>query len=172
VGFETREYEAEKYSATLAALLHDRYTQAFEIGCSVGVLTERLAERCDSLLAVDVVEAPLEHARRRCRHLPHVTFEKMQVPDEFPNRRFDLIILSEVAYYWADADLERGRDLILNHLQPGGHLVIVHWRPFVEEYPRTGDDVHDFFLETTEGQLVHLRDRRQDLYRLDVFELR
>jgi SAM-dependent methyltransferase len=101
-----------------------------------------------------------------------VTFEKMQVPDKFPNRRFDLIILSEVAYYWADADLERGRDLILDHLQPGGHLVIVHWRPFVEEYPRTGDDVHDFFLETTGGQLVHLRDRRQDLYRLDVFELR
>jgi predicted TPR repeat methyltransferase len=171
-GFESREYEAEKYSATIAALPCDRYARAFEIGCSVGVLTEHLAERCDSLLAVDVVATPLEHARRRCQHLSHVTFETMQVPDEFPSGMFDLIMLSEVAYYWAGTDLERGRDLIINHLEPGGHLVMVHWRPFVAEYPRTGDSVHEFFLETATDQLDHLLDRRQDLYRLDVFERR
>jgi predicted TPR repeat methyltransferase len=171
-GFETREYEAKKYAATLAALPRDQYSGAFEIGCSVGVLTEQLAERCDSLLAVDVVETPLKRARRRCQHLSHVTFEMMQVPDEFSDGMFDLIMLSEVAYYWAGDDLERGRDRIIDHLQPGGHLVMVHWRPFVEEYPRTGDEVHEFFLETTSDQLDHLCDRRQDLYRLDVFARR
>jgi predicted TPR repeat methyltransferase len=171
-GFETREYEAKKYEATLAALPRDRYSRAFEIGCSVGVLTEQLAERCASLLAVDVVESPLTHARRRCQHLPQVTFEKMRVPDEFPDDMFDLVMLSEVGYYWAGDDLERGRNLIANHLRPGGHLVMVHWRPFVEEYPRTGDEVHEFFLKTTSSQLGHLLDRRQDLYRLDVFERR
>lgn len=171
-GFETREYEAKKYAATLDALPQDRYRSAFEIGCSVGVLTEMLAQHCDALLSVDVVDTPLERARHRCAHLPHVQFQRMQVPDEFPDQMFDLIMLSEVAYYWAGADLERGRELIIEHLMPGGHLVMVHWRPFVKEYPLRGDDVHEFFLGTTEKQLEHLADREQELYRLDVFKRR
>jgi trans-aconitate methyltransferase len=171
-GFETRPYEAEKYAETLASVPRTKYRSAFEIGCSVGVLTQQLATRCDELLAVDVIEKPLEHARTRCRHLPHVRFERMQVPEEFPEASFDLIVLSEVAYYWAGEDLQRARDLIIEHLDPGGNLVMVHWRPFVEEYPRTGDEVHELFISSTEQSLRHLSDRRQDLYRLDVFERR
>ena len=49
-------YEREKYDATLAALPL-RVGSAFEIGCSIGVLTRRLSERCDRLLAVDVADA-------------------------------------------------------------------------------------------------------------------
>ena len=47
------EYEAEKFDEMLAVLPRARYRTAFEVGCSIGVLTQRLAERCDSLLAVD-----------------------------------------------------------------------------------------------------------------------
>jgi SAM-dependent methyltransferase len=169
-GFESRDYEAAKYAATIDALPRQRYASAFEIGCSVGVLTRLLAERCDALLSVDVVDTPLEHARRRCQDLPHVRFQRMQVPDTFPEQMFDLIMLSEVGYYWHGDDLERGRQQILDHLSPGGHLVLVHWRPFVEEYPLTGDEVHKYFLSTPDHELHHLLDRRQELYRLDVFE--
>lgn len=42
-GFETSEYEANKYAATLAALPNARYRSAFEIGGSIGVLTAKLA---------------------------------------------------------------------------------------------------------------------------------
>jgi predicted TPR repeat methyltransferase len=169
-GFETRSYEAQKYAATLDALPREHYRNAFEIGCSIGVLTEQLAARCGSLLAVDVVENPLEHARRRCRHLPQVDFRRMQVPEQFPEASFDLIVLSEVGYYWSGQLLDHARDLLVEHLEPRGHLVMVHWRPFVEEYPLRGDDVHDHILSTTGGQLRHLTDRRQELYRLDVLE--
>jgi hypothetical protein len=44
-------YVQRKYDHTLAALPQRRYRSAFEPGCSVGVLTTALAERCDSLLA-------------------------------------------------------------------------------------------------------------------------
>lgn len=171
-GFEARPYEAEKYAKTLDSLPRERYRSGFEIGCSVGVLTEMLAERCDALLAVDIVEAPLEHARRRCQHLSHVRFQQMQVPHVFPDEMFDLIILSEVAYYWEGEDFRQGVDRIIEHLEPGGHLIMVHWRPFVEEYPLTGDQVHDAVLESTAETLAHLSDRRQDLYRMDVFQRR
>ena len=49
--FETSVYEANKYAATIAALPKERYRAAFEIGGSIGVLTEKLQERCDSLLS-------------------------------------------------------------------------------------------------------------------------
>jgi SAM-dependent methyltransferase len=59
---ETSAYEEAKYIATLAALPRARYTHAIEIGCSVGVLTARLAERCDELLGIDVAQAALDRA--------------------------------------------------------------------------------------------------------------
>ncbi|HEX5164584.1 MAG TPA: SAM-dependent methyltransferase, partial [Thermomicrobiales bacterium] len=115
-GFATRPYEARKYAATLATLPRERYRSAFEIGCSIGVLTEQLAARCDRLLAVDVAERALEQARTRCRHLPQVRFARMAVPAEFPEEVFDLILVSEVGYYWDWDDLRRAQRLIVEHL--------------------------------------------------------
>lgn len=169
--FATSSYEAAKYEATLAALPQHRYQSAFEIGCSIGVLTARLAPRCDRLLAVDIVPSVLEEARARCAGLPWVEFAAMSVPAAFPDERFDLILLSEVGYYWSPADLEKARAKIIDALLPGGQLILVHWTPFVHDYPLTGDEVHDRFLEETlpSGRLRHLFGRREDRYRLDLF---
>lgn len=172
-GFETSPYEREKYAATLAALPLPHYAEAFEIGCSLGVLTQQLAPRCGHLLAVDVAQAALDKARQRCAKLPQVELQLMRVPEEFPTeRRFDLILVSEVGYYWSPEDLQRATDLMLATLRPGGQLLLVHWTPPVHDYPLTGDDVHEFFLTnaTADGPLRHLSGQRQETYRLDLFE--
>ena len=171
--FETSAYEREKYATTIAALPRPHYERAFEIGCSLGVLTEQLAPRCAHLLAIDIAEAPLVRARERCRHLPQVEFRQMSLPAEFPAAaRFDLVVLSEVAYYWARPDLERTTELLLAALEPGGHLLLVHWTPPVHDYPLTGDEVHEFFLSQahTGGPLRHLAGQRHATYRLDLLE--
>jgi SAM-dependent methyltransferase len=198
--FATSEYERLKYATTLAELPRGRYRSAFEIGCSIGVLTEQLAARCDALLAVDVAERALEQARLRCAHLPHVRCEQLRVPEQFPDQQFDLILVSEVGYYWSRADLRHARDLIVEHLVPGGHLLLVHFTNEVKEYPISGDAVHAAFFERVgeraggpaeprpaDGEvhgpgvdpaapLRHLRGRRErhgDFgYRLDLFERR
>ncbi|GAB3861989.1 class I SAM-dependent methyltransferase [Hymenobacter terrigena] len=172
--FETSPYEREKYAATLAALPHPHYAEVFEIGCSLGVLTAQLASRCGHLLAVDVSEAALAQARARCADLPQVEIRQLQVPEEFPSQSFDLIVLSEVGYYWSPADLARAADLFVAGLNPGGQLLLVHWTPPVHDYPLTGDDVHEFFLaKTTEnGPLRHLGGQRHETYRLDLLEKR
>ncbi|TGD83338.1 class I SAM-dependent DNA methyltransferase [Hymenobacter wooponensis] len=172
-GFETSAYERQKYDTTLAALPHSQYAQAFEIGCSLGVLTQQLAARCEHLLAIDVAKAPLDKARQRCAQLPQVEFQQLQLPDEYPRgRSFDLVLLSEVGYYWSPADLLRTSNHILQTLRPGGHLLLVHWTPPVHDYPLTGDDVHEFFLNLTTpgGPLNHLKSQRHETYRLDLFE--
>ncbi len=178
--FASSAYEAEKYAATLAAIPRDRYRTAFEIGCSIGVLTEQLAARCDALLSVDVAERPLTQARERCAHLPNAQFALLRVPERFPDAVFDLVVVSEVGYYWSTADLRRSRDLMVDHLEPGGHLILVHWTVEVEEYPISGDEVHAAFFERASERadrrdgtpLRHLWGRREQTYRLDVFERR
>jgi len=141
-GFETRWYEARKRALTLAALPQQHYGAALELGCSIGVLSGQLAERCGTLLATDIAERPLVVARRRLAGLPGVTVERRTLPAEWPSGSFDLIVLSEIGYYCSPADLE----LLLEHcrrsLAPGGTLVACHWRHPVGEYPLSGDDVH------------------------------
>ena len=141
-GFETRWYENRKRAITLAALPAERYESAFEIGCSIGVLTELLAERCASLLAVDISQAAVDRARSRLIGSPQVTVERMDVGRRFPDRRFDLVLLSEVGYYFDTATLDEVLERIETSLGHSGTLVACHWRHPVDDYPLSGDDVH------------------------------
>ena len=60
-----RWYEQRKYAITLALLPRQHYRHAFEPGCSVGVLTALLSERCTRVTATDVTAAALDGAQRR-----------------------------------------------------------------------------------------------------------
>jgi SAM-dependent methyltransferase len=166
--FETSLYEREKYLASLAALPLERYRQAFEIGGSIGVLTRMLADRCDRLLSIDVSSVAQGRAQKRCADQPQVEFQIMQFPREVPDRTFDLIVLSEVGYYLSEQALLIARNWIVNALRPGGHLLLVHWTPLVEEYPLTGDEVHDLFLAITPARLSCVFSSRKTHYRTDV----
>jgi SAM-dependent methyltransferase len=166
--FETSRYEREKYLASLAALPLERYGRGFEVGGSIGVLTRMLADRCDRLLSIDVSSIAQGRAQVRCADQLQVEFQIMQFPGETPNQTFDLIVLSEVGYYLSEKDLLIARDWIVNALRPGGHLLLVHWTPLVEEYPLTGDEVHDLFLAITPAPLTSVFSSRKTHYRIDV----
>ena len=171
--FETSEYEHAKYAHTLAALPRQRYGKGFEIGCSIGVLTKMLAERCDELLSIDVVEAPLAEARKRLAGRPYVRFERRRLPQEFPtDQTFDLIVLSEVGYYWSEEDLVTSIGQIQRALNPGGTLILVHFTPYVPDYPLTGDEVHEAFALHLGRRYEHLTATREERYRLDVYQRR
>lgn len=164
--FTSSSYEADKYLTTLNSLPKGSFRHGLEVGCSIGVLTARLADRCDALTAVDVSERALELARERCSDKPQVDFQCMRVPQEVPAGPFDLIVVSEVAYYWQIHDLMRAAKAF-GKLQPiGGVLVLVHWTPAVADNPLTGDEVHDFWMTRPEWRpTTHLR---RDRFRLDV----
>jgi SAM-dependent methyltransferase len=166
--FETSLYEREKYLASLAALPLQRYRRAFEIGGSIGVLTRMLADRCDRLLSTDVSPVAQARAQTRCADQPQVEFQIMQFPRETPDQTFDLIVLSEVGYYLSERDLLIARNWIVNALRHGGHLLLVHWTPWVEDYPLTGDEVHDLFLGITPAPFSPVFSSRETNYRIDV----
>ena len=142
-GLAERWYEARKYAVTVALLPRQRYGTAFEPGCSIGVLTAMLAPRCDALLACDAVPDAVASARARTTGLPGVRVEQRAIPGQWPAGSFDLIILSELLYYFDDADLGLVLGLGLGSLRPGGQLLAVHWRHPAPDHPRTGDAVHE-----------------------------
>ena len=139
-GLGDRFYEVRKRELLLAALPRPRFASAFEPGCATGLLTARLAERCDAVLACDVAGRAVELARARLRDAPHVRIEQRCVPRDWPAGTFDLVVLSEVGYYCADLSELAAR--VDATLAGDGVLVACHWRHPAPDHPHPAEEVH------------------------------
>lgn len=165
--FATSAYERDKYARTLDAMPRKHYARAFEVGCSIGVLTRQLAQRCDALISVDASELPLLEARERCRDCPSVHFFQMTVPQDWPEGEFDLILLSEVIYYLCEADVAKLARRIHGSLASGGDVVLAHWTGLTN-YPLSGDKATQIFLREVSGFCDVVRRDRAREFRMDV----
>lgn len=163
----TSEYERDKYQDTLAALEGRRFDSAVEIGCANGELSAVLAPTCERYLGVDIVEPPLMQARARNAANAHVRFERMVFPQERPAGPFDLIVLSEVLYYFSMADLDAVADWVGSALTADGVVLLVHWLGETPDYPLTGDEAVEAFLRAASATLTTDRRSRRDSYRID-----
>ncbi len=168
--FETSAYEAGKYRETLAALPEPQFASVLEVGCANGVLTAHLGPRCDALLAVDVSETALEAARRRCADQPHIRIEQRRLPAEAPQETFDLVLLSEVVYYWDSEDIVRLGDWLRGAVRSGGHVLLVHWIGETD-YPKSGDDAVAELHAALADRVSVERSDRHEAYRLDLWRL-
>lgn len=162
--FASSDYERDKYAATLAALPDRRFASGFEIGCSIGVLTRQLADRCDTLLGVDVSDIALDQARQRC---PGVAFANMDLRSQWPEGRFDLILFSEVLYYLGLDGIRLVARHTVEKLQPGGVVGLVNWFGPTDG-ACTGDEAAELFIAETASRLVPSTQSRAEKYRLDV----
>lgn len=169
--FETSDYEHAKYDHTLASLPRAHYGSAFEVGCANGVLTQRLAPRCDALLAIDVSPTALAAAHARCADLHQVRFEQRQMPGDAPAQSFDLIVLSEVIYYWDQGDLGRSAEYLRDHVNKGGDMLLVHWTGDTD-YPMSGDGAVERLRSLLGDAIDVIGAERRERYRLDLFRRR
>ncbi|MEC3912432.1 SAM-dependent methyltransferase [Sphingobium sp. CR2-8] len=165
---ETSAYEQAKYEDSVQALSGRIYAHALEVGCAKGMLTARLAPQCEALLAIDVSETALQAARKRVATFDQVAFERMMFPKDTPSDRFDLVVLSEVAYYWDDADLARAADWLQAQLVSGGDLLLVHFTGETD-YPQSGDDAVTKLWARLGERMTIVRADRRARYRLDLW---
>jgi len=166
--FETSLYEAEKYDSTIFMLGDRRFARALEIGCSIGVLTARLATICDTLLAADIVDTALAHAKTRCAALQHVQFENRLMPRDWPaGERFDLIVLSEMLYFLTPADISQLATLAAASLAPSGIALLVNYTETIDE-PCNGNDAANIFIAAS--GLSRTRNLTRPKYRIDLLE--
>ena len=145
--YDSSEYERGKYAATLAALDGRSYRRALEVGCSIGVFTELLADRCGSLTALDFSARALELARGRLRGRANVAIVEASFPEEAPTGRWDLVVCSEVLYYLDRAALELAVGWLCEQLSTGSTVLAVDWRGATGPSPHDGDEVHDLLRE-------------------------
>ena len=141
--FAADTYEQSRYRTILQSLHPHRYRRAFEPGCSVGALTEQLAAICDRVDACDFSQAAVEHARLRCDALPGVKVECASLDDKVSFADYDLIVLSEIGYYFSPAAWQRHVDDIAVALQPGAILLASHWLGSSKDHVLSGDEVHN-----------------------------
>ncbi|GAC1529792.1 MAG: SAM-dependent methyltransferase [Acidimicrobiales bacterium] len=167
-GFETRWYESRKYAITVACLPQVRYGSAFEAGCANGVLSERLAGRCDHLLAADASETAVGRARSRLESLDNVEVRQLLLPDEWPGGQFDLVVLSEILYYLDEVELERLLEAAVGTMRPGAEMVAVHWLG-ATDYPLRGERVHE--IVRAHAALESVGCWREPEFQIDILRL-
>lgn len=171
-GFETKPYEQAKYDHTLSALNDRQYASALEVGCANGVLTRRLAAYCATLSAIDVSATALSRARERCRDLTNVRFSLATYPGgDLDGTICDLIVLSEVVYYWSDDDIASAAVDLASRLKLGGDIVLVHWTGD-SDYPQSGDGAVTKLRAALGEAIAPIVTVRQQQYRLDVWRRR
>lgn len=147
--YRTRWFEARKRALLLAVLDRPRFRSAFEPGCANGELTAMLAPRCDRLLAADRHPRATEAAARRNAGAANVTVASIKVPSEWPQGSFDLVVISEFAYYLAADQVARLAQRIRASMDSDGLLVACHWlHPFDERACATAD-VHRLLQDET-----------------------
>ena len=163
--FATSPYEQRRYDITMACLPEPRFERAFEPGCSIGELTGRLAGRCGRVVAWDASPTVVAYARQRLASLHHVEIAVGDVPRQWPSGRFDLVILSEIAYYFDVAALEVLAERAIGSLDPAGTLMAVHWLGESDSHLLHGDEVHAVLAR--QGGLHHRGHFRDPGFRLD-----
>jgi LmbE family N-acetylglucosaminyl deacetylase/SAM-dependent methyltransferase len=165
-GLADRFYERRKRELLLASLPRQRFRRAFEPGCAIGLLTARLAERCDEVVAWDGAQTAIDQTVERIRDegaALRVRVECDRIPEHWPAGQFDLIVLSEVGYYGSDPAQLPAR--IEDSLAPDGVLVACHWRHPAPEHPSTAADVHAALGEGLQRIVKH----REGDFLLDVW---
>ena len=163
--FASSSYELSRYERILRALPRNRYKRAFEPGCSIGVLTERLALICDEIEAIEISCIAVDRARQRCNAHTNVHIVCASMPDYLPTGEFDLVVFSEIGYYFAESQLASLIDVLMSQITYGGTFLAAHWLGSSPDHLLSGDHVHQVISHIKELSLEH-SERHAD-FRLD-----
>lgn len=136
-------YEQRKRALVMASLPRAHYECAFEPGCAQGLLTAQLAQRCSTLLASDCSAQAIALAGQRLHGCSHVRLAQLNLPEQWPQETFDLVVLSELLYYLTPGAL----DVVIGHLRTAlaarATVLACHWRRPIEGCALSGPEVHE-----------------------------
>lgn len=162
--FRTSAYERAKFQATIDALAQPSYQSVLEIGCAIGELSALIAPRCERLFALDASSTAIKEAQSL--QLANVSFAQAVMPADFPEGRFDLIILSEVLYYFSEDELFRLARSCADALKRPGEIIMCHWLGETD-YPLSGARASDLFASLIANRLPERTELHHDVYRLE-----
>lgn len=168
--FETSAYEQYRYATIVRTLQGRRYERAFEPGCSIGILTVELARMCNSVEAIDISPTAVASARERCAAFENVAVRQGKLPDSIPSGLFDLIVFSEIGYYFDARTLGKIVSDLVSRLTVRGVFLAAHWLGRSPDHRLTGDEVHAVLACIP--RLTHSVGERHEGFRIDLWTRR
>lgn len=125
-GYRTSRFEARKRSVLLQACGLRRRARGLELACANGATTQPLSQRCLRLVAVDSSSTAVAEARRATQDQKRVSVWRATLPAQMPRGRFDLVVVSELAYYLSRPALDRLIGALKASVAGSGRLVLLH----------------------------------------------
>jgi chemotaxis methyl-accepting protein methylase len=101
----------------------------------------------------------------RCAWLQNVRIDCSDVRDATFEHAPDLIVLSEIAYYFDPDELVRLATRLIEALRPGGTLIAVHWLGNSPDHVLHADEAHEVLARAS--PLLHEISQRHEGFRLD-----
>ncbi len=169
-------YQQRKYEQIMKLLPERRFHDALDLGCGLGLLSQRLATRSGMVLGVDVASAALRHARVRAEGISNLAFAQGDVLDLPPelNGRFDLVVVADTLYYLSplsDAVLATLSARFADLLVPGGICVLAnHFFFAADRESRLSRRIHQSFASSPEFDV--LSDHRKAFFIVTVMAKR
>ncbi|SDB79954.1 Methyltransferase domain-containing protein [Raineyella antarctica] len=125
--WETSWSERRHYDLVAAMLPNEFYGDVFDPACGTGELSAMIAARSEYMLATDLREEAVRQTLVRLAGFNADVFV-MDLRDDWPERRFDLIVLHELLPFLDPDDVGGIVRRAVAYLVPDGHLVIGHGR--------------------------------------------
>lgn len=119
-------FEKARFDIVTRTLSDVPTTKVLEVGCAEGHLTRRMAGHASDLLACDIVNEAIDRARTNCRDLRNVRFLRMDVRTGWPGEMFDLLVYSDVLYFFSKKEVRQVIGDSARYVNDGGHLLFAN----------------------------------------------
>jgi SAM-dependent methyltransferase len=115
---------------------------------------------------MDISPTAIALAQDRCRSLSNVNVQQGALPDQLPDGEFDLIVFSEIGYYFEPKILLAVAQELVSRMSSDGIFLAAHWLGTSPDHLLNGDQVHELLDSMN---LRRLRSERFEGFRLDCW---
>lgn len=159
--FSSRD-EAVKRAAILHALGPGPLGRVLELASGNGSNSRAMAPRA---LRLDATEGTAEGTRLTARAVagwPRARAIELALPERFPRRDYDAIVVAELLYYLSPRVMASVATLVATALRPGGRLVLAHHRIDFYDFAQHAAGIQERFLRLTRAdwQVRAVRERK------------
>jgi len=153
---EDRPQDIEKFNHAFNIINQRRYGSILEIGCGDGYFLERYFPLSDRILATDISKLALKMAKERLKGQKNIEFRQFDLIKDDIDKRFDLVVCSEVLYYFTLDQLKAAVPKILKWIKKDGSLLSIHIRSLNDDtagfpYKAFGAKTIHNLLESADG---------------------
>jgi predicted TPR repeat methyltransferase len=170
--YQTSAFEANKRSKTIDALDDRTFQAGIELGSSIGVLTNDLAPHCETLVAVDGSPLACALARKRLADLHNVEILQARFPDDLDKLvglgPRDLIVLSEVLYFFSSADMTILANYVCKALTDNGLCLVVNFDGDTQS-GFSGVEANELFAQLTTATLEQVTLQTYDGFQIATY---